>query len=215
MYATARLSRVALRSPTPSPSARISRIHQPNTRGTLQLGWRHRRRVRLRSLGRQPPARVHQGQQRRGRPPLRPPPKPRRHPRRRRTAKPHLRLCACHDSLFGQRHPAENSDAVDGVCMLGVITVLTLVPATAPRAEQVDVGRPRRHLGASLDRALGGRRLRPAELVGRIAEKPGHPRLRRTSVHLLGYDWRLSPRRLQRRDGWFTQLRRETELSKS
>ena len=32
------------------------------------------------------------------------------------------------------------------------------------------------------------------------------------SVHLLGYDWRLSPRRLQRRDGWFTQLRRETEL---
>ncbi len=34
------------------------------------------------------------------------------------------------------------------------------------------------------------------------------------SVHLLGYDWRLSPRRLQRRDGWFTQLRRETELLK-
>ena len=34
------------------------------------------------------------------------------------------------------------------------------------------------------------------------------------SVHLLGYDWRLSPRRLQRRDGWFTQLRREAELLK-
>lgn len=32
------------------------------------------------------------------------------------------------------------------------------------------------------------------------------------SVRLLGYDWRLSPRRLQQRDGWFTQLRRATEL---
>ena len=81
-----------------------------------------------------------------------------------------------------------------------------VVPAAAPRAEQVDVGRPRRHLCARINGALGGRRLRAAELWGELLRNLAILDYDERGVHLLGYDWRLSPRRLQRRDGWFTQL---------